>query len=108
MIFSKSILLALLCCAGFCGSVRGAILEPESVTQDVGTDTSISQFGITWVCKGTVSTGQYANGDYWVVGPVQIIAITNNFHTNGLLPSIGLEGSMITREPIQSRATTTG
>ena len=35
----------------------------------------ISQYGITWTFQGNHESGQFANGDYWVVGPVSIIAI---------------------------------
>jgi hypothetical protein len=35
----------------------------------------ISQFGITWYFDAAYQYGQYANGDYWVVGPVTIIYI---------------------------------
>ncbi len=35
----------------------------------------ISQFGITWTFDKDYPVGQFANGDYWVVGPVTIIAI---------------------------------
>ena len=38
--------------------------------------TSVSQFGITWTFNGNYTTGQYANGDYWVVGPVTIVGIS--------------------------------
>lgn len=38
--------------------------------------TQLSQFGITWKFSQNVQYGQYANGDYWVVGPVNIIEIT--------------------------------
>lgn len=37
---------------------------------------SITQFGITWNFDREYGTGQYANGDYWVTGPVKIIGIT--------------------------------
>ena len=37
---------------------------------------SIAQFGITWTFDKAYGTGQYANGDYWVIGPVKIIHIT--------------------------------
>jgi hypothetical protein len=57
--------------------------------------TSISQFGITWTISGTNQTGQYANGDYWVIGPVNIISISTTFHTNGFSPAAGNDGSMI-------------
>ncbi|NLC30459.1 MAG: hypothetical protein GX765_00200 [Candidatus Moranbacteria bacterium] len=37
--------------------------------------TSVTQYGITWNFDGDYQTGQYVNGDYWVVGPVRIINI---------------------------------
>jgi hypothetical protein len=36
---------------------------------------SISQFGITWTFDRQYPAGQYANGDWWVVGPVNIVKI---------------------------------
>ncbi len=35
----------------------------------------ISQFGITWTFDKDYAVGQFANNDYWVVGPVTIIRI---------------------------------
>jgi hypothetical protein len=40
---------------------------------------SISQYGITWKFDTTYMYGQFANGDYWVVGPVTITSITPDF-----------------------------
>ena len=37
---------------------------------------SVSQYGITWHFGETRETGRYANGDWWVVGPVTITSIT--------------------------------
>ena len=36
----------------------------------------IPQFGVTWYFDADYEYGQYANGDYWVVGPVSIIYIS--------------------------------
>ena len=36
---------------------------------------SITQFGITWTFDRAYEAGQFANGDWWVVGPVEIVAI---------------------------------
>lgn len=36
---------------------------------------SLSQYGITWLISGNPTTGSYVNGDYWVVGPVNITGI---------------------------------
>lgn len=38
--------------------------------------TSVSQFGITWSFESDHQVGKYANGDWWVVGPVTITDIT--------------------------------
>jgi len=35
----------------------------------------VSQFGITWIFDKEYEYGQFANGDYWVVGPVTVIDI---------------------------------
>ncbi|MEM7164050.1 MAG: hypothetical protein AAF581_01225 [Planctomycetota bacterium] len=40
-----------------------------------GMVTAVSQFGITWTFSQPYEVGQYANGDYWVVGPVNIVNI---------------------------------
>ncbi len=42
--------------------------------------TSVSQYGITWTFGGDFQTGQFANGDYWVIGPVTITSITPAFN----------------------------
>lgn len=42
----------------------------------VSAETSISQFGITWTFDKDYPSGQYANGDWWVVGPVTITGIS--------------------------------
>ena len=38
--------------------------------------TSVSQYGITWTFSADRPTGQFVNGDWWVVGPVTITNIT--------------------------------
>jgi hypothetical protein len=59
---------------------RGTTTRPVQVTVSSGTSvtyaSSITQFGITWTFDQAYPTGQFANGDYWVVGPVQIVDIT--------------------------------
>ena len=57
------------------GTARG-------LTWDIGafeysqTTTSITQFGITWNFSEAREFGQFANGDYWVQGPVTITSMT--------------------------------
>ena len=37
---------------------------------------SVTQYGITWTFDKAYPVGQFANGDYWVVGPVTITSVT--------------------------------
>src|SRR3989344_5083475 len=39
----------------------------------------ISQYGITWQFDKAYEAGQFANGDWWVSGPVVITSITPNY-----------------------------
>lgn len=60
---------------------------------------SISQFGITWTFDRDYPSGQFANGDYWVVGPVTVVGIsprTTRHH------GAELHGSMI-NPPVNGR-----
>jgi chitodextrinase len=43
------------------------------------TTSTISQYGITWTFDKPYEYGQFANGDYWVVGPVVITRIEPDF-----------------------------
>ncbi|GAB2792286.1 hypothetical protein GCM10027275_41490 [Rhabdobacter roseus] len=36
----------------------------------------VSQYGITWTFDKPALTGQFVTGDWWVVGPVQVVKIT--------------------------------
>jgi hypothetical protein len=40
---------------------------------------SVSQYGITWTFDSPKTVGQFANGDYWVVGPVTITSMSPAF-----------------------------
>lgn len=62
-------------------------------------DTSVSRLGFTWFFSEDRPVGQFANGDWWVVGPVTITAITpsdptptddEDIHGTMLNPTIGL------------------
>jgi len=46
----------------------------------VAADTSVSQYGITFTWdEDDNDYGQFANGDYWVVGPITLTSITPSF-----------------------------
>ncbi len=48
-------------------------------TQDLGMTNEISQHEVTWIFAEEHQYGQFANGDYWVLGPVTITSITPDF-----------------------------
>jgi hypothetical protein len=49
---------------------------------------SISQYGITWTFDKAYEAGQFATGDWWVVGPVNVTAVTP-------APASGRNGSSV-------------
>jgi hypothetical protein len=68
--------------------------------------TSVSQFGITWTFSEDKTTGQFANGDWWVVGPVTITQITpadangsdsTDMHGTMINPSVGIQNGWDSR-----------
>jgi hypothetical protein len=58
--------------------------------------TSVTQFGITWTFDRDYPTGQFANGDYWVVGPVTLTGITPRSTT---VDGVTMHGSVINPVP---------
>ena len=59
-------------CAGSLGSTTaGSTTAPPP-----GTASSITKDGITWTFSQPVPTGQFVTGDYYVVGPVTVTAIS--------------------------------
>jgi len=60
----------------------------------------VTQFGITWTFDRDYTVGQFANGDYWVVGPVTIIGINPpSIETHGRI----MNGSMVNPSPKMGR-----
>ena len=58
--------------------------------------TSVTQYGITWHFDGDYQTGQFVNGDYWVIGPVTItskepVATTNPVLHGSQINPVALE-----------------
>lgn len=70
-------------------STKSTVDTDHNTDHNTGTDTDtaadtpitgawvrdVQQFGITWTFAKKAFVGQYANGDYWVVGPVDIVDI---------------------------------
>ncbi|TKJ38260.1 MAG: hypothetical protein CEE38_05740 [Planctomycetes bacterium B3_Pla] len=56
----------------------------------------VSQFGVTWTFDRNYTVGQFANGDYWVVGPVTVIGI----HPSSVeISGRTMNGSMVNPSP---------
>lgn len=56
---------------------------------------SLSQYGITWSFEKEVESGRFCNGDFWVVGPVNVVGISTDLHAPGFTPEPGEDGSMV-------------
>lgn len=57
---------------------------------------SITQWGITWRFAEQEQVGQFANGDWWVLGPVSVVEISPHFQT---VAGRDINGSMINPAP---------
>jgi hypothetical protein len=62
------------CFADGSNSAQAAITTAKPTAP--GTVSSITKDGITWTFSAAVPVGQFVNGDYYVVGPVTITAIS--------------------------------
>ncbi|MCA9427680.1 MAG: hypothetical protein KC994_21550, partial [Candidatus Omnitrophica bacterium] len=60
-------------------------------------ETQISRHGITWTLEGSPTMGQFANGDYWVIGPVNVLSASP-------APTGSRNGSMINPMPGKDQA----
>ncbi len=78
---------------------RGTTTRAVNLTVNgpAGTATQVSQHGITWVFAQSHTVGQFANGDWWVLGPVTITSITP-------APASGRNGSMVNPMPGDTHA----
>lgn len=51
-------------------------LIASATTLQAGSVSSVSRFGVTWTFDREVEAGRFANGDWWVKGPVTVTKIT--------------------------------
>lgn len=65
------------------------------VPQSLKAVTSITQYNVTWTFDKDYPSGQFCNGDYWVVGPLKIVGITTDLHAPGFTPAPGEDGTMV-------------
>jgi len=69
--------------------MRQAILLLCAATVlSAGEVTEISQYGITWTFEKPCQAGRYVTGDWWVVGPVRVLAVAP-------APAPGRNGSVV-------------
>jgi hypothetical protein len=68
----------------------------QSVRAQAAVTDTLSQFGITWTLDLEYEYGQFANGDYWVIGPVTVTAISPASVLSGTRT---MNGSMINPSP---------
>lgn len=59
--------------------VRANEVDDGNNTAAVREARSITQHGITWTFDREYPSGQFINGDYWVVGPVTVTEISPGF-----------------------------
>ncbi len=78
------------------GAVSAVNLLHKDLATPLGIINQISQFGITWTFNQPTEYGQFANGDYWVIGPVTITAISPASILSGTRT---INGSMINPSP---------
>ncbi len=57
--------------------------------------TRLTHNGVTWTFAGEHETGRFVNGEYWIVGPVEIVNITNDRNDPSFTPKRGQNGSMV-------------
>ena len=48
---------------------------PTPALEDLPLQTSVTQHGITWTFADPARVGQFVNGDFYVVGPVTVVAV---------------------------------
>jgi len=65
-------------------------------TEDLKLKKTVSQHGITWTFEQPARIGQFLNGDYYVVGPVTVVAIDP-------APTEERNGSMLNLKPTGAR-----
>jgi hypothetical protein len=70
--------------------------DPTIAEQITSSVSQVSQNGITWTFDTNYTVGQYANGDYWVLGPITLTA-TDPSSVSGA--GRVMNGSMIDPDP---------
>ena len=75
----------------------GRASAPQLVPLDLPLTDTVLQHGITWKFQEKVRVGRFVNGNYYVVGPVTVVAITPR-------PESGRNGSVLNLPPVNARS----
>ena len=80
----------LFCCFIAClvASEEGTGSTPDQVQ-------SITHHHITWTFDKAYPSGRFANGDYWILGPVVVTSISNDLNEERFTIEAGHNGSML-------------
>ena len=60
-----------------------------------GATNTITSNGVTWTFDQPVTYGTFATGDFWVVGPVTVVDISNHLNDPAYTPRLGQNESMV-------------
>ncbi len=77
--------------------LAAAAPAPQPQQAELSLTDTVSQHGITWKFEEKVRVGRFVGGDYYVVGPVKIIAVTPP-------PENGRNGSVLNLPPVNARS----
>lgn len=77
-------------------AISAATARPDERVGPLASINQLSQHGINWTFNQPTEYGQFANGDYWVIGPVTITAISPASVLSGTRT---INGSMINPSP---------
>lgn len=83
--------------AAFLAVAAGALHAAETGESGTaaGVTDSLTSNGITWTFDREVPYGTFVTGDYWVVGPLELIGISNTLNSPDFEPRPGQNGSML-------------
>jgi hypothetical protein len=79
---------------------RSAAAPAPAATPTEGAFAAVERFGVTWTFDRPMPCGRFANGDWWVVGPVSITAIKPQ---SRMIDGRTKHGSMIDPDPRELR-----
>lgn len=71
------------------------LLSALSLWNPLTAANTLTSRGITWTFSAPVQSGTFVTGDPWVIGPVQIVGITNDKNDPNFTPRKGQNGSMV-------------